>query len=60
MFVKLIDRCKQVNARYVESIFYQFKIYFKSERFLRVEEFYSGKFGEIQKETVLPNSKYLH
>jgi hypothetical protein len=43
MFVKLLDRCKQVNARYVEGIFYEFKISLKSERFLRVEEFYSEK-----------------
>ena len=32
-----------MNARYVESIFYQLKIHFKSERFLRVKEFYSEK-----------------
>ena len=41
MCIKLLVLFKQVNACYVESIFYQLKIYFKSERFLRVEEFYN-------------------
>ncbi len=36
-----------MNVHYVDSIFYQLKIYFKSERFLRVDEFYSEKILDI-------------
>jgi hypothetical protein len=43
MFVKLLDLCKHVNARSLELVFTYLKKYFKSERFLRVGEFYSEK-----------------
>jgi hypothetical protein len=41
MCIKPLVLLKHVNACYVGSIFYQLKIYFKSERSLRVEEFYN-------------------